>query len=94
MDALSTSHTIHAIPRTVTINKIHQALQSEDILQKVVNNIESNHWTKQKDIESYFKLRYDLTIKNNLLLHTKTNYSYQQHFDQDFYIFLTINIKV
>ena len=61
--------TEHAIPQTVTITKIHQALKSDDILEEVIINIKSNHCTKQKDIAPYFKLQYDFTINYNLLLY-------------------------
>ena len=59
----------HAIPKTVTVEEVQQATNSDQILQKVISAIHAKHWKNHKNIAPYFKLRNNLTTTNNLLLY-------------------------
>ena len=59
--------TQNAVPKALTQQEIKEVTLNNTILQKVIRNVQTNKWTKDPQLQSYFKIHNHLSVKNNLL---------------------------
>ena len=71
-----------AVSKALTQQEIKEATANDTILQKLMQNVKTKKWTKDPQLQLYFKIRNQLSIKNSLLFKEKCiviPLSLQQH---------------
>ena len=61
----------NAVPKALTQQEIKEVTLNNTILQKVLQNVQTNKWTKDPQLQSYFKIHNHLSVKEQSIIQTK-----------------------